>query len=271
MSHHPGLNAVMLFGGRDATGFAVDATWSYDGTTWTQINTTGPRPSPRVGAKMVPNLLRGICVLFGGRDPVTMQILNDTWEHDGVNWTQVTNTYGGISPPRAEFGMAHDLVRDRIVLFGGVIANNSVQNDTWEYGAQFQPFGNGCAGSAGVPALTATALPRLGTTCTAQLTHLAPTASLAMVAVGLSRQQWALGNLPALLTSFGMPGCRAYTSTDVLTVIAAAGGSATWNWNVPGWPGFLGTPFHLQGLSIDPGVNSAGLAVSNAATIVLGN
>jgi hypothetical protein len=270
MCFHPSLQQILLFGGEDNLGFGTDGTWRYDGLTWTQTNLVGVKPPVRAGAQLVQVLNRGSAVLFGGRDPQTMVILNDTWEYDGVNWIQVNNIYGGVYPPRAEFGMTHDIVRDRIVLFGGVIANNSIQNDTWEYGAQFTRFGSGCAGAAGVPSLTGVALPQLGTTCTVQVDNLHPQASIAMMAVGLSRQQWPLGNLPMLLTGFGMPGCRAYTSTDVLTVIGASGGSATWNWNVPNWSGYLGTPFHLQALSIDPAANTAGLTVSNAATIVVG-
>ena len=188
-----------------------------------------------------------------------------------VNWTQVNNVYGGVYPPRAEFGIAHDFQRDRLVLFGGVLANNSLRDDTWEFGAQFLPFGSGCAGSAGVPALAGGALPRLGTTTTAQLTNLPVNSPLALLAVGLSRTQWAGGSLPALLTSIGMPNCRTYTSADLLTTVPAGGGSATWSWSVPSLPLLLGTTFYLQGVSWDPAANALGLTVTNAATMVLGN
>ena len=271
MAYHPSLNSVMMFGGQDATGAANDETWLYDGTTWTQINTTGPRPPARVGAGLVPVLGRNLCVLFGGRDPVTMQILNDTWEHDGATWTQINNTYGGVYPPRAEFGITHDFVRDRLVTFGGAIANGSLRDDTWEFGAQWTPFGLGCAGSAGVPALVGGSLPELGGIATASLVNLPPSSPFALLAVGLSRTQWAFGNLPMLLTSFGMPNCRTYTSVDLLTTLAASGGVATWSWNVPSQSIFLGTTFYLQGVSWDPGVNALGLTVSNATTMVVGN
>ncbi len=271
MSHHPGLNTVLLFGGQDASGAASDETWSYDGTTWTQLNQTGPRPAARVGAGLVPVLGRNVCVLFGGRDPSTMQIFNDTWEHDGANWTQVNNVYGGVYPPRAEFGITHDFQRNRLVLFGGVLANNSLRDDTWEFGAQFLPFGTGCTGSAGVPSLVGGAPPILGTTTTATIGNLPPSSPFALLAVGLSRTQWAGGNLPALLTSIGMPNCRTYTSADLLATVPASGGNAQWNWSVPLQPQFLGSTFYLQGVAWDPGANALGLTVSNAATLVLGN
>lgn len=270
VSYHPALGQVMLFGGEDANGQGSDRTWLFDGTDWTEINTTGVRPSPRTQARLVPILSRNIAVLFGGRDAVTFDILNDTWEHDGTSWRQVTNVYGGIYPPRSNFGVAHDLVRDRIVAFGGKTANQALRNDTWEYGAQWQPYGNGCAGSAGVPVFTGVDLPRLGATATATIDNVPPAIPFAFVAVGLSRTQWAFGSLPALLTGFGMPGCRTYTSADLLAYAPATAGVATWSWNVPLQPLFVGEPFYLQGITFDPGINALGLAVSNASTLVIG-
>ncbi|HEX6810153.1 MAG TPA: hypothetical protein VF384_00895 [Planctomycetota bacterium] len=270
MAFHPGLQQTLLFGGMRTSQSASDETWVYDGTSWTQINTTGVRPPARVGACFVPSLTRGVCVLFGGRDPLTMEILNDTWEHDGTNWIHVNNVYGGIYPPRAEVGVAHDFVRDRLVAFGGVTANNEVRDDTWEYGAQFQPFGMGCAGSAGVPALVGGLPAKPGATCTADITNLPLGSPFALMALGLSRTQWAGGSLPVLLTPLGMPNCRSYTSLDQLLVVPASGGTATWTWDVPALPGLVGQALYVQGVSWDPGVNALGLTMSNAATLVIG-
>ncbi|HEU4418942.1 MAG TPA: hypothetical protein VFT55_08385 [Planctomycetota bacterium] len=272
MTYHPVLQQVMLFGGqRGQSQSASDETWIYDGTAWTRINAAGARPAARVGATLVPNIARSVCVLFGGRDPVTMQIFNDTWEHDGTNWVEITNVYGGIYPPRAEAGIAHDFVRDRLVAFGGVEANGATLNDTWEYGAQFQPFGMGCLGSAGVPALAGGLPARIGSTASADITNLPPNSPYAFLAVGLSRTQWAHGSLPMQLASSGMPGCRTYTSVDQIFTLPASGGTATWTCNVPNLPSLVGQAFYLQGISFDPGVNAVGLTVSNAATLVVGH
>ncbi|MCA8977568.1 MAG: hypothetical protein KDC98_22785 [Planctomycetes bacterium] len=272
MCYHPALNLVFLFGGEDSAGMGLDDTWTYDGTSWLQINATGPRPSPRAGSGMVPVLTRNLCVLTGGRDPgaLVTTIFSDTWEHDGVSWRLAPAAHGSIVPARQRFAMAHDIVRDRIVAFGGVTVNNALQSDTWEYGAHWRRFGTGCAGSAGVPALNGGVLPQLGQTCDAALANLPTTSSLAFMAIGLSRQQWSFGTLPALLTNFGMPGCRAYTSADVLTAVPVSGGVGQWSWNVPSSIVYIGAEFHLQGLVPDASANAAGLTVSNAATMVLG-
>jgi hypothetical protein len=68
---------------------------------------------------------RGI-VLFGGND--SSKDLGNTWEWDGKHWTQKQDMGPG---PRKHSSMAYDSKRDRVVLFGGV-ADNKMQNDTWE-------------------------------------------------------------------------------------------------------------------------------------------
>lgn len=271
MSHHLILDKVLLFGGSDSTGTARDETWAYDGTSWVQMNMTGPRPAARVGAKMVSILTTNTCVLSGGRDPVTQQIFNDTWEHDGVNWNQVNNVYGGMYPPRSDFAMAHDFGRNRLVTFGGVTANNGLLDDTWEYGAQFQPFGLGCAGTAGVPQISVVTPAVLGTTFSAQLANLPPATTYAAIVGGFSRTQSVLGNLPLLLTNYGMPGCRLYTSSEMIFVLQPAAGVASWSWQVPSLPSLIGEAFYLQGVVFDPGVNPVSATLSNAATMVVGN
>lgn len=270
LAYHPALGGVMLHGGEDPQSGALGDSWWFDGLDWTQLPTTGTQPSPRSKANLVPILGRAVVVLHGGEDPTTLQIQNDTWEHDGSSWRRVDNVYGGIYPARRGAAVAHDFALDRLVAVGGKLANGSLRNDTWEYGAQWQRFGTGCPGSNGRPDLAGGSLPRLGFTCTAAVTNLPPTAGAAIMTVGLSRQQWAFGSLPMLLDPFGMTGCRAYASAEVATAVAAVAGVANWSWAVPSDPAFVGQPFHLQAIVVDPAANAAGATVSNAATMVVG-
>jgi hypothetical protein len=200
-----------------------------------------------------------------------MEILNDTWEHDGANWTQIDNVHGGMYPARVDAAIEFDASRNRMVAFGGVIANNGVRDDMWEYGAHFQPFGLGCTGSAGVPAMTATTAPLLGGVFSGQVSNLPPSSPLAAALVGTSRTQWTQGSLPMLLGGFGMPNCRIYQSMDVVVMLPVINGVATWNWQVPPLFGLAGAEVHMQCLAYDPPANAAGQTMSNAATIVLGN
>jgi hypothetical protein len=270
MAHLPAVGLTVLFGGADNGGVAHDETWTYDGLTWLPVALTGPKPTARVGARMEAILSRNVVMLTGGRDPVTQVIQNDSWEFDGTSWRQLNALYGGMYPPRDEMAMAHDFTQDRITAFGGRIANNSLRDDTYQFGAQFQRFGMGCAGTAGTPELVLGTLPVLGMPLRVDIVGLPPASTLAAMAVGLSRTQWPLGSLPMLLTNLGMPGCRAYTSADALVTLPVVNGVASWTYNLPLIPSQLGDAYYLQGIGVDPTVNSAGLIVSNAATIVLG-
>jgi N-acetylneuraminic acid mutarotase len=72
---------VVLFGGYSGAA-SLNDTWTFDGTTWTQVTVTTP-PAARNGHAM--GSLGTKAVLFGGYNTVT---LGDTWIFDGVTWTQ---------------------------------------------------------------------------------------------------------------------------------------------------------------------------------------
>lgn len=125
MAYDAGRGVVVLFGGLDGgreTGQLLGDTWEFDASTWTRVATDGP--SPRLGAAMVYDALRGVVVLFGGSDGA---FRDDTWEWDGARWQQV-----GSGGPRARsrHAMAYDDARGRTVLFGALPVRG---NETWEW------------------------------------------------------------------------------------------------------------------------------------------
>src|SRR5262249_25458824 len=68
-------------------------------------------------------------VLFGGHSATSVN-LSDTWEWDGVMWTQRATS---SSPsPRFDHATAYDSVRGCIVLFGGQ-DGSTLFGDTWEW------------------------------------------------------------------------------------------------------------------------------------------
>jgi hypothetical protein len=67
-------------------------------------------------------------VLFGGKSAAG--VLNDTWEWDGLAWTQQQDT--GPSP-RWHHALAFDLVHNLVVLFGGDPGNGNALGDTWSW------------------------------------------------------------------------------------------------------------------------------------------
>lgn len=127
---------VVLFGGnrvlfgtdRKENTFLSD-TWEWDGDRWVQ--TKGSGPPPRAEAGMAFDTRRGRVVLFGGYNRTGGEIrrLGDTWEWDGANWLQLK-----IAGPAPRNGAAqvYDILREKIVLFGGR-TQEGVSGETWEW------------------------------------------------------------------------------------------------------------------------------------------
>lgn len=244
---------TVLFGGANPQTGGSDVTWLYDGAAWQALPIVGPKPTPRTGAKLAYDSVRGVCVLTGGQDPVTGALCTDTWELQGAAWTQ---SPGSFAPGR-DFGLAFDPVRRVVVRYGG-IAGAGINGETWWYGARSELYGAGCFGSNGVPALTPDDAPRLGFGWPLTLANANLAAPVAALALGLT-------NAPGLpLDVIGMPGCTAWASADVLLAGPATGGIATWTVQLPANPALVGVRLYAQGLSLDLGWNAAGLVSSNA-------
>ncbi|MBK8980360.1 MAG: hypothetical protein IPM29_31035 [Planctomycetes bacterium] len=108
--------------------------WLWDGTDWTMLD-PAVVPPPREYAAMAYDVARERVVLFGGRTLTSPAIveLDDHWEFDGVNWTQIHTT----TVPTARYAarMAYDAHRQRIVMLGGSLplGHPIEQNTVWEY------------------------------------------------------------------------------------------------------------------------------------------
>lgn len=111
-------NHLVLFGGRSGSSVLGD-TWTWNGSTWTQVATSGP--SPRHGHAMVYDALRQVVVVFGGYDPLGT-VLADTWEWNGASWTQrLTAT----TPPARAFAASAAWPA-----WGGIVVNGGVPVDS---------------------------------------------------------------------------------------------------------------------------------------------
>jgi hypothetical protein len=124
---------VVLFGGGMISalatgdmleGGALDDTWEWDGSTWTQRNPTVV-PGPRVGHAMAT--LQGKVILFGGAIAGSGSGGPETWAWDGDTWTLVATT-----GPAERSGHTMTTVGDRIVLFGGSSERGPL-GDTWAW------------------------------------------------------------------------------------------------------------------------------------------
>ncbi|MBI2395501.1 MAG: hypothetical protein HYV09_38395, partial [Deltaproteobacteria bacterium] len=117
---------IVLFGGQDpATSASRADTWEFDGSTWTQVATTGPSARSRIRLAFDP--IRKKSVLFGGMT-ATSTWVGDTWEWNGSTWTRTSTTGPSM---RDAYSLDYDTGRRRVVLHGG--GGGIRYGDTWEY------------------------------------------------------------------------------------------------------------------------------------------
>lgn len=100
------------------------------------VDTNGP--AARRNHAMVYDSRRGVSVLFGGLvDARTSADVRpgDTWEYNGTSWLRRDLANGPRG--RSDFGLAFDVHRGRVVLFGGTtndaFGTSAPSGETWEY------------------------------------------------------------------------------------------------------------------------------------------
>ncbi|MHA2143215.1 MAG: Kelch repeat-containing protein [Candidatus Thorarchaeota archaeon] len=128
---------IIIFGGWNVTPDVANRgeTWSYDVDTSTFVNMMpAAAPSNRFITSMAYDSQSDRIVLYGGYDGQTSNIyFDDTWIYDfnANTWTEVFPA----SSPGLLLGaeMAYDTESDRIILFGGLRASSTVQDETWAY------------------------------------------------------------------------------------------------------------------------------------------
>ncbi len=130
-------------------------------------------------------------------------------------------------------------------------------------------FGPGCTGSLGIPKITASANPTLGSTLTLTVDNL-PLSSMVMC-TGYSNTTSLFGPLPFDAGAYGAPGCLLRVSTEAVLFVAGLNNQATWNFVIPNDPAFAGLNFYNQAIAGDPLANALGATVSNATSMQIGN
>ena len=128
----------VLFGGHTWGGGYLADTWEYDGSNWQSIQTANV-PIDRATQGMAYDAGRNKVVLYGGwrGDQQGSNILGDTWEYDGSNWSQITTA----TTPGSRTGLKLVYVPEwgKTLLFGGSFRSGdqrSYPNDTWIYDGQ---------------------------------------------------------------------------------------------------------------------------------------
>ena len=131
MCYDTARNVTVLFGG-SSNGLpgALNQTWEYNGTTWTQITTAGA-PGPLENATMCFDQVLNQCVLFGGND-VFSGASNQVWLYNGNAWLQIPPS-GSWPTARAGMEMVYDPARAVCIMTGGVDNIGNSLGDTWEF------------------------------------------------------------------------------------------------------------------------------------------
>jgi len=121
---------TVLFGGFGGCGryscYYPRDTWEWDGSAWSMIPTE-VQPPGRQMASMTYDHWRRRVLLFGGLRDSWSGCLNDFWEWDGIKWRELPSRPG----PRVQAGLAFDVARGVMVLFGGY--READLTDTWEW------------------------------------------------------------------------------------------------------------------------------------------
>jgi hypothetical protein len=112
---------VVAFGGELATGRLSDATWIWDGTTWSQVVPYGAVPPARDHASMAYDPALQQLVLFGGQG-ADGTLLDDTWVWNGASWDQLTTADSPGARDGAAFAAGPD---GDLVLYGGYGHSNA--------------------------------------------------------------------------------------------------------------------------------------------------
>jgi hypothetical protein len=239
-------------------------TWTWNGSTWA-LRTVVGAPSSRIGFGMAWDPARQRTALTGGANPnyqPTGWVLRPAglWEWDGNAWAQRATT--GLSPVMA-ITLAH--TADSLVLFGGIVNNNSTDQLLRLVDAPLalaSEYGAGCPGTHGNPLIAADFLPYVGhTSFGLQLTSL-PAQAPALMAFGFASGAAALGNGCTQLVAGGL---------NVQFTFADAGGMARFPLPIPADPAFLNIHIFAQGAAIDPNGALGGIALSRGIDLLLGN
>jgi hypothetical protein len=113
----------------------MNDTWEWDGTDWKEIKTKTV-PTLRCSYSMAYDEKRGVVVMFGGQAKDEVNMFNDTWIYDGVDWKMMQSGY--TPQARRDAQMFFDPATEKIILSGGFYKTDPEKEvkqlqDAWEW------------------------------------------------------------------------------------------------------------------------------------------
>ena len=117
---------VVLFGGRsNFTDAVLTDTWTYDGTTWTQLSGSGPAATDRPAMGWDPGL----------QAVIVFDLVGATWQFQHGAWSLLIGAATTGPVGRFGAGLSYDVQRKRFMLVGGQSAAGDRLTDVWELDA----------------------------------------------------------------------------------------------------------------------------------------
>lgn len=265
---------IVLFGG-DGGGGPLGDLWELTPSGWTEVTGLGGGPGAVADAAGLFDAAQSRVVVHGGRraDGTTMAAM---FAYDGAHWVRFENTTGGPEP-RAGHALAQVGGTTPVWLYGGS-ATAPLYGSLWRammppFG-RFDPFGQGCLGSGGVPSLRVVAAPVLGHDFAVSVDNPPFGSPLGIGVLGYSNTSFGVFPLPAQLGFLGMPSCWLYVDPVSLWPFVPAGVAFEWSYGIPNQSGLVGLHFYVQALLLDPAVpnpaNTFGAVMTDALAGTVG-
>lgn len=139
MAYDPVTTGLILFGGTDASGSALDDTWLYIAGSWAPL-VPATIPPARANHSMVTRADFGDVFLCAGNDLITGGGRThhlDTWRWNGGDWVQIVPTTAAVPHGHAGNQAVYDSLRQRVVLQGGQGISTNSANTGGAYGTAY--------------------------------------------------------------------------------------------------------------------------------------
>jgi hypothetical protein len=259
---------VMLGGSSPVAGILRD-TWEWNGSQWQErVNAYGPLLS---NAAMTYDPARQVVSVCGvmvttGFPPRAPYVEVHDW--DGVAWNRVTIPdagQGGSESYAFDPAVGRCVRVDGQTPYGGTFEFGRVQALATSMWSGFACAYSGFDLSGEGLYLGESAWLRLGPPPTSARVPV-------FLCLGTSNRSWGSTQLPLDLSAFGLTGCRLYVAPDVVVHVGDGGNGLAPSLRLaaPLDPRFAGLDIHMQAIALVPGINAAGLSLSDAETLRLG-